>query len=93
MKTNQTIRSFRSQVTRRCHPMFMRDAGGKWVRLLSFTDYKPCAHGGEPRNFLKMLTHTRHPLGCHVPKNSAKFYAEKIIPALQPGVWTEVVIK
>ncbi|TXT37396.1 MAG: hypothetical protein FD135_3627 [Comamonadaceae bacterium] len=93
MKTNQTIRSFRSQATRRCYQMFMRDADGKQVRLLSFTDYKPCALGGDPREFLKLLTHSRHPIGCHVPKSTANFYSEKIIPALQPGVWTEVVIK
>ncbi|MCB8748337.1 hypothetical protein LHU53_15660 [Rhodoferax sp. U2-2l] len=93
MKTNQTIRSFRSQVGRRCYQIFLRNAIGRKVRVLTFTDYTPCANGGTERTYFKLLTHDRHPIGCNLPKNSAKFYAEKIIPVLQPGVWVEVVFQ
>jgi hypothetical protein len=93
MKTNQRIRSFRSQITRRCFPMFVRNDSGQLIRLLSFTNYQPCAHGGEPQAFIKLLTHERHPPGCQVPKAESRFYIDQIIPALQPGVWTELIIK
>lgn len=93
MHINKPIRSFRASVGRRCYPMFLRNSLGQVVRLLSFTDYQACAHGGEPREFIKILTHSRYALGCLVPKGEQKVFVEQIIPALAPGVWTEVVIK
>jgi len=63
------------------------------VRLLCFSDYTPCAAGGDPRTFFKRITHSRWPRGWHMSgcEHSAaltKWYAD--LPA---DKWVECVVE
>ena len=64
---------------------------GRIVRLLCVSDYRPCVTGGEPREFVKRITHLRWPRGFHLSgcewsKAITACYAE--LPA---NTWVEEV--
>ena len=91
MMAIQRLRRRPATISRRCTRCWLRKEG-RIVRLLSFTDYSPCAHGGEPRWFLKVLTHRRYARGRMLPANEAHVLAEQVLPVVLAGSWVEVTI-
>lgn len=80
----------RASWSRRCVRAWLR-SGGKIVRLLIVSDYRPCEHGGEPREYIKRITHRRWPTGIHLARGEyspsyAAWYA-----ALPADQWCEIV--
>jgi hypothetical protein len=67
--------------------------GGQIVRLLCVTDYRPCGHGGEPREFVKRITHRRWPrgfhlFGCESSQEITGWYA-----SLPANEWVEMIVE
>ncbi len=65
---------------------------GRIIRLLCISDYRPCVTGGEPREFVKRITHRRWPrgfhlFGCEWSRAVTAYYA-----GLPADEWVEEVI-
>lgn len=73
----------------RCVRAWLR-CNGKIVRLLLVSDYRPCEFGGEPREYIKRITHFRWRRGIHLmrgeyPESIASWYG-----TLPANVWCEI---
>ena len=80
----------RATPMRRCFRAWLRHEN-KIVRVVCTSDYRPCVTGGEPREYVKRITHKRWPRGFHLSgveysKTLTGWYAE--LPADQ---WCEMV--
>ena len=63
--TDSRRRRLRASPFRRCCRAWVRH-GGRIVRLLLVSHYRPCEQGMEPREFVKRITHRRWPRGWHM---------------------------
>lgn len=90
-KQAQRKRRIRASYGDRCTRIALH-SNGHIHRLLSFHDYSPCESGGEPRWFVKLLTHRRYPAGLRPNSFTAAWMVKELLPRLTPGKWTEVVI-
>lgn len=84
-------RRLRASPYRRCMRAWLRHEG-RIIRLLCISDYRPCVTGGEPREFVKRITHRRWPrgfhlFGCEWSRAVTAYYA-----GLPADEWVEEVI-
>jgi hypothetical protein len=55
----------RASFNQRCVRAWLR-VEGQIIRLLLCSDYRPCADGGWPVEYIKRITHRRWPRGVHL---------------------------
>ncbi|MFZ4776807.1 MAG: hypothetical protein ACOYM3_15660 [Terrimicrobiaceae bacterium] len=80
----------RASPFRRCCRTWVRHQN-RIVRLLMVSDYRSCANGGEPRTFVKRITHRRWPRGWHAFGTTPSWAA--VYASLPANKWCEVVVK
>lgn len=59
------------------------------VSLQMINDYSPCEHGGEPRWFVRLLTHKRRQRSR---ARTNRWYSDVLLPSLIPGQWVEIIM-
>ena len=84
-------RRLRVSWCRRCVRAWLRHEG-RIIRLLRVTDYRPCVAGGDPREFLKRITHRRWPRGWHMAGVEWSDQLTAWYAALPADEWVEMVI-